>query len=647
MPAPKILLFITKYKYLKKIKIFIFLTICFMNLNENYKKRLMELAGILKEADHRSVIINKIKMPQIVADWAHGLSDKYSIWIANTFKDEFLKSAFPDEIRHSVEKTLELNQPALISRMNNKRREMTPMYRHILDWLSRRNQIAIETDQIDFKKLTYTDALERSNKWHEEVSKIKSGKIEDEDGEVIINYPDGFYWIDLGKSICDKEADAMGHCGRGSSYYSVLYSLRKDGYPHVTADVDSVTEELLQLRGRANSKPSEKYHPYIVDFLTSGKVKIKDFNYNNYRPEDNFYPRHLSQELKNKLFNKRPDLQDIYAMTYEEIDELITKHPELKSKIEISKLLIENFDVAHIIFLMKKHEGLKSSIENLYVELSDAGVEPFNYGYELAEIAKDFPELNDHSIQGIHALLGTKGGNWGKFVESINRDSKPNKIENGFIHWYFNNYEDLSFFFEKDSESFIKDFFNGEVWFGEGDYDWENAIDDINEKNLEHIKKLLLSNGVNLDEYDLLEDAIKESESDDIIYALESATRDGHAVGEENEYYKIIMKSLKGIGLEMDNVDYETYEVIINGEKKKRDRQIVKISTSVLYSYLENFLETIIYDYGLQFSIEEVLKVGLNEANEFASPNFDYVYGDFDKVAFNERLYDELPELKS
>jgi hypothetical protein len=59
-----------------------------MLLSESYKNRLLELAGIelLSEADQKDIIINTIGLSPELADWAIGLNEKLSLWIANQVK---------------------------------------------------------------------------------------------------------------------------------------------------------------------------------------------------------------------------------------------------------------------------------------------------------------------------------------------------------------------------------------------------------------------------------------------------------------------------------------------------------------------------------------------------------------------------------
>ena len=44
-------------------------------------------------------------------------------------------------------------------------------YRYILDWLNRRGSLAVETDILDLKTLTFEQALQKSEDWHERLAK--------------------------------------------------------------------------------------------------------------------------------------------------------------------------------------------------------------------------------------------------------------------------------------------------------------------------------------------------------------------------------------------------------------------------------------------------------------------------------------------
>src|ERR1035437_9366474 len=314
-----------------------------MVLSENFKNRLSVLAGLnssnddfLLEDDIRDIqgsksqeahkIVQKLKIPLEIAEWAVGLSSKYAIWIANSLRGAYFsqiaKANFDEDIINaskqawSLPKLSDANNNELLEKRANSAIEFAtsqePQYTHILDWLTRRNVLAPETDVLNFKTLTFEGALKRSEEWHAELATMQGGQIEDEDGEVIMNFPDGFYWINLGKSYCDKEAKAMGHCGRQGG--SILYSLRKDKYPYVTAAIDQ-NNSLVQIKGRANTKPKQVFHKYIIPFILGDKPEIVYQTFSAYQPETDFNIGDLStNEIKN-VISKKPTLFNGYGGT--------------------------------------------------------------------------------------------------------------------------------------------------------------------------------------------------------------------------------------------------------------------------------------------------------------------------------------------
>jgi hypothetical protein len=263
-------------------------------------------SNIIQEKDNRRSIIERLKMPDYVAEWAHNISDKHSIWIVDDFKSKFLLDIIPSEvIRNAAILQLErgLVSGGLHRTIRKSMNDFEGEYRYIVDWLQGRNNEPVrETDKINFKELEFNDAMRRARAWHDEVAMIQGGTIDDEDGDVIITFPDGYYWVNLGTDYCSKEGGAMGHCGRGEGK---LYSLRKEGIPYVTADI--LTDGTVrQMRGRANTKPKEKFHPYIIALIKS--EIITNFEYWNYRINDNFMLKDLGREKAMELINEKPSL---------------------------------------------------------------------------------------------------------------------------------------------------------------------------------------------------------------------------------------------------------------------------------------------------------------------------------------------------
>jgi len=329
-----------------------------MLLTENFKKRLLELAGIpaseniILEADKRNIIVSKLKIPKEIADWAHNLSDKYAVWIADSLRKQILKNYEDTDEEYKKFANMLLNSKSLdLEKLNdfteishnsmqlikdsveNYISNFKGEYEYILDWLKGRGTLAPETDQLDFKTLSFTDAKKRSEEWHKKLKEIQGGRIEGEEGDIIMTFPEGFYWIRLGKNYCSKEAEAMGHCGRATPG-DILYSLRKNQFPYITAAIHEDSGLVSQMKGRANTKPKAQFHKYILPFLFDNKVKIKAFK-STYSPQTDFNINDLSDAELREVFNKKPTLFEyngsiaLRRLTDEEMMILLTKHSDV------------------------------------------------------------------------------------------------------------------------------------------------------------------------------------------------------------------------------------------------------------------------------------------------------------------------------
>jgi hypothetical protein len=135
-------------------------------------------------------------------------------------------------------------------------------------------------------------------------------EVDHEDtNEAVIKFPDGFAWIKLDRHACDKEADAMGHCGNqyGNSNDRIL-SLRKklpNGRyrPSLTFIIDK-DGMLGEMKGRANEKPNPRYHPHIIALLKHPMVK--DIKGGGYDPQNNFDLNDLTEEQRQDIYAVKP-----------------------------------------------------------------------------------------------------------------------------------------------------------------------------------------------------------------------------------------------------------------------------------------------------------------------------------------------------
>lgn len=121
--------------------------------------------------------------------------------------------------------------------------------------------------------------------------------------EVVLDFGNGWMWVNLNVESCRREGDAMGHCGNTAAARDGdrIISLRelvndKDGkywVPHLTFILDK-DGYLGETKGRNNNKPAAKYHDMIIALLkTKLVVGMKG---GGYAPANNFKLSDLTDE---------------------------------------------------------------------------------------------------------------------------------------------------------------------------------------------------------------------------------------------------------------------------------------------------------------------------------------------------------------
>ena len=160
------------------------------------------------------------------------------------------------------------------------------------------------------------DWQSRHKNWIDVTDEIQKGSIEE-----FLKFDKNMSWYNLHRPYCQQEGTAMGHCGNKASfaYSDTVLSLRetkkeKDNTmlskPYLTFILKS-GEFLGEMKGRANSKPQEKYHPYIMTLLfhkRNGKYFISGIEGGGYAPERNFDIEDLSDQMLKQLADERPTL---------------------------------------------------------------------------------------------------------------------------------------------------------------------------------------------------------------------------------------------------------------------------------------------------------------------------------------------------
>ncbi len=308
---------------------------------DSKSKIIQEIRNILlTEAKHTDIIVNTIGLPTELSDWiTENYPEKFQLWFANNFKKEAVKRIAGDKevVANIMLKMLrgDRTQDSLKKQLNRQKSYFQGAFRDISNWMRGRREIAPETDEINLKTLTFDEAVSRSDRWQTAVRELQAGQITDESGVILKTYPDGFYWIDLQKRHCSQEASAMGHCGNAVGR---LYSLRKKKQPSLTADVDRGS--LIQLRGRANTKPRAEYHDRIVDFLLNDTVGINSMNPSSYRPEQNFELKDLDLNQLSRLYQAKPRI-----FVPEELYKVLRKYPNFAQQVNFRTTPLETDDL--------------------------------------------------------------------------------------------------------------------------------------------------------------------------------------------------------------------------------------------------------------------------------------------------------------
>lgn len=340
------------------------------------KNRIRE--GLLVEKDNRRVLIDKLGVSEEIANWAHGLSDKLSIWIVKTLKEKFteeMKGVTPENqssldeyyktIAGDYEDIMSLlkkqNKPKTdINALNfNSAIDLVGKYRYIEAWLNDpANQAQAEFGQGFLINKTWDEAVAMANEWHNSLT--AGGRVEDlldDKDEIIHTFSDGFQWILRKSSTCSKSKESMGHCATATKPNMYLFRLVKDSSEFITVDWDPAGKYVVQMKGLNNKKPIPKYHPYITWLIRdSGYIEKLKTN-TGYLPHTNFQLGELEPDVAADIIGKNPTIspiQDILAFTPTD------KKPKLISNLFkyssfVDKLIPNGF---HYFFNMVENKNM-------------------------------------------------------------------------------------------------------------------------------------------------------------------------------------------------------------------------------------------------------------------------------------------------
>jgi hypothetical protein len=553
--------------------------------------------------DKKQILIDRLNLSDVLADWIINISDKYSVWLANDFIKSIVNSLGDNSrlepLKKAVLQQISSNNPsgAILKLINKVKTQKEGEYRYIADWLNGRGSgVAIEQDKINFRELTFDEALRRAAQWHNNVAELSKEDvvIEDEDGDIVITFPDGYYWINLGQRYCEKEGQAMGHCGRGEGN---LFSLRREGRPFLTADV-LLDGTVRQLRGRANTKPKKEYHPYIIKFILSDFVK--SFDYWDYKKEENF---------------KLSDLTD------EQLEDVIGK----KSSLFNEDKIFDSFPINKILEMIK--QGDLSIDINAYIELKRRLTpEQLKTFYEENAISFEclIPHLQFKNYRFLNGLLGEKFTEKGIILQ--------------YDDWTDEYLIDL---FNRDEQDSVKNIVNYGL-----SLDWDSYIFDsdltnlempkISEENINKLKSVIGNDKIK--SQDELLEFIEENEVD-VEDIIKRALAQAETSAREDAYFNLVIKSLTNFlgSYEFINdkltflLSYEQFLEILSGDLRT-DEEVNNLSN---YINKKDYIESMLGEFLQETDNSDINPLNLNE------PYYG-VSADADEEYFNELLSEEL-----
>jgi hypothetical protein len=333
-----------------------------MNLQENII-RIKEVMGIytpeqniIVEASKKDVLINKLGFSKDNAETLANAAGPFSVWLGNKLINLYAKKFL--EVHLGVSRTPEQKEKIksdfadpqkrkqrvldFLNRLGGVRGYLSDIT-SIMDWI----RVGLNGNVKPYMNMSFEELYDLSKEWHDSLEAGQGDFNYNENNKVLRDYRDedgiGFYWVDLETNSSDEECDRMGHCGRTDSGNS-LYSLRRTqrinkdftlNKSYLTAAVGENNGLIYQLKGPKNSKPDEKYHPYIVDLILNDD-HIQGFG-SEYASDKDFKITDLSNEEIIEIYSKKPGLFNTF---------------KLKSFLK-NELAIEGIELPNMVFELK------------------------------------------------------------------------------------------------------------------------------------------------------------------------------------------------------------------------------------------------------------------------------------------------------
>lgn len=139
----------------------------------------------------------------------------------------------------------------------------------------------------DIFSMSFEKAFENSEEWHKNLKpKNSNHTLKNKDDEKIIytTKDNNYFFVLLNPEELELEGDIMKNCvgayrDKVKKGHSLIISMRDiKNEPHITIEVDIRTSSVVQIKGKANTNPSEEYLKLITEFAIYASGFEEDFN---------------------------------------------------------------------------------------------------------------------------------------------------------------------------------------------------------------------------------------------------------------------------------------------------------------------------------------------------------------------------------
>lgn len=235
--------------------------------------------------------------------------------------------------------------------------------------------------------------------WEKALEKNLGNSSLNEDGIRIIGSDKDYTWVEVfGKESLKREGDNMGHCVGGEGYQrdvdkgiTKIYSLRdKNNMPHVTIEYNVPDKILVQIKGKSNKPPVDKYRDIIINF-------IRKLDINEAYEEDlinlDLYIDTEDEDSNDKIIDLRKDKHLLLAGNFEYTPQGNDKKKELNLKtLGASQVALQNVDIK------------ADDITAMYVVVNDSAMSVKQISFEEEASIMDSRFDTDVTFNGGHEL---------------------------------------------------------------------------------------------------------------------------------------------------------------------------------------------------------------------------------------------------